>query len=935
MTRLRHAAWLVALLCMLASSRHAHADARSESLEEADALSKQVETLYAESRYADALDRANRALTIRRDLLGTADAKTASALADVGAMHLALGDWVAAEPILERAANDLANLSPRLDDALASALHNLAVLHVQRGQRDKARELERRAIAILESTEHSDPSVLASSYASLAGLSTDVDAGIKLFHQALRLDEHNGSSRALALDHVRFGNFLRGHARPGAEAELEAGYALALQALGPADRITAEARRAIGRLYWGAGVAGHESGERFYRDAYDGLSNALGAKHPEVAALAQEWAVMKQIEGDLEGSLRLRREADAVEERQLSRLFESGTEKDRLDAAARLYERADRAVGLALSLGTAKRSEDAMRYALEMVLARKGQVLDAIVGGLSAMRAKATGEERRILESLAHVRAELANTALSRTPANDDASSARTASLEREEERLERAATEASAQYAAGQKRPTFETVRDALPEGSALVELFRWSSESTAALADHVNAHDQYVAFVVTKKGALPAPFVLGSAADIDALAHDFLKALASPDDRRVLDLGARLNHFLLLRLAPQLAGVTDVFVAPDSELCLVPFAALVDGHDDYLVRRFTFTYVSSGRDLLHLGAHAPSRSGARIFANPRFDGPDATTMIGRAKGRGASSADLARLRFPPLPGTEAEAAAIRSVVPSATVETGLGATEASIKAIHSPRVLHIATHGFFVGNADATASRPSRGLSIEATDEKTRARPGVDNPMLRSGLAFAGANLRQSGNEDGILTALEACSLDLRGTRLVVLSACETGVGDVRRGQGVFSMRRAFIEAGAETQVMSLWQVDDDATKTLMALYYEGLFRRGEGRSAGLRRAQLAMLAEPKTAHPYFWSAFIASGDPSPLDEREPDASGAIELRAGRRGCGCVVAADASSTPSVALIASIVATLALRRSSRPARRRQVSTRSEPRTTP
>src|SRR5207253_11270583 len=109
------------------------------------------------------------------------------------------------------------------------------------------------------------------------------------------------------------------------------------------------------------------------------------------------------------------------------------------------------------------------------------------------------------------------------------------------------------------------------------------------------------------------------------------------------------------------------------------------------------------------------------------------------------------------------------------------------------------------------------------------------VESPLLRSGLAFAGANLRRSGEDDGILTALEASGLDLDGTELVVLSACDSGVGEASGGEGVYGLRRALVIAGAATQVMSLWQVDDEATRDLMIGYY-GRLQAGEGRSEGM---------------------------------------------------------------------------------------------------
>ena len=142
------------------------------------------------------------------------------------------------------------------------------------------------------------------------------------------------------------------------------------------------------------------------------------------------------------------------------------------------------------------------------------------------------------------------------------------------------------------------------------------------------------------------------------------------------------------------------------------------------------------------------------------------------------------------------------------------------------------------------------------------------MENPLLRSGLALAGFNIRSSGPDDGVLTALEVANLNLDGTQLVVLSACETGVGDIANGEGVYGLRRSFALAGAETQLMSLWQVSDDGTSDLMARYYDKL-TNGMGRSEALRETQLEMIhGEGDYSHPYYWAAFILSGDWRPLE-------------------------------------------------------------------
>jgi CHAT domain-containing protein len=299
------------------------------------------------------------------------------------------------------------------------------------------------------------------------------------------------------------------------------------------------------------------------------------------------------------------------------------------------------------------------------------------------------------------------------------------------------------------------------------------------------------------------------------------------------------------------------------------VPFAALVDEHNQYLVRRFSFTYLSSGRDLLRLPSSVKGKTAKMVIADPDFG--EKKTSVSDAENR----SELGELYFRPLKATEEEARELKRLFPETTVLTEGQATEAALKAVDRPAILHIATHGFFLDDL----SHVQPGYEKERTRIVKIKRAGSNantendpakliNPLLRSGLGLAGANtgITKDG-DDGILTALEAAGLDLWGTKLVVLSACDTGIGKVVSGDGVYGLRRALVLAGSESQMISLWPVSDTGTRDLMIDYYRRL-RAGDGRSEALRQAQLKMLRDPRRSHPFYWASFIQSGEWANLD-------------------------------------------------------------------
>ncbi|NJK41781.1 MAG: CHAT domain-containing protein [Acaryochloridaceae cyanobacterium SU_2_1] len=369
-----------------------------------------------------------------------------------------------------------------------------------------------------------------------------------------------------------------------------------------------------------------------------------------------------------------------------------------------------------------------------------------------------------------------------------------------------------------------------------------------------------------------------LGDAAALEQLVAQYRQLLTdeiSPKNLAKLKaLGYQLNQKILAPIRSLVGQQTHLLVAPDGALNTIPLEALVDGQGRYLIESYSFSYLTSGRDLLRLTLTPPQAQAPVIVANPNFQSADTPVATGSAVRGGADtprSADFATISTETLEGTAQEAQALKALLPQAQVLTERQATEGRVKQLQAPQILHIATHGFFLSDQDLPLIKSDPLAALSNTPFQA-ASLQIENPLLRSGVVLAGAGQRQTQTtgDDGILTALEVTGLNLWGTQLVVLSACETGLGEVTNGDGIQGLRRALTLAGAQAQVISLWNVDDKATKDLMVDYYTRLIKQRQGRHQALRQAQLTMLKDKNRQHPYYWASFIASGDWRALSTR-----------------------------------------------------------------
>jgi CHAT domain-containing protein len=446
-------------------------------------------------------------------------------------------------------------------------------------------------------------------------------------------------------------------------------------------------------------------------------------------------------------------------------------------------------------------------------------------------------------------------------------------------------------------KNVTLQTISKDLPKKNVLVEfVVLCDSIEAAEILEEYSDNPQmlleyqpyfrYVAFVLSAENPENVQMIqIGGRDRINKMIANFRSSIIGEREERNLELisshkndknkqnsresGIALRKAVFDPLVKNIGDCQHIFISPDGDLTRLPFEILPTDNGQQLIDNYSISYLSSGKDILRFGFKTDRQAtDAIVIADPDFDyglGQHSSSIDKElnSSGRQSRDLDLEKIAFKRLDGTRQEGIDIASLL---GVEPWLAekAVKEKLESITSPLILHIATHGFYVED------QPERFHQEQLLSARKLPITKQENPLLRSGLALAGANWKNkqfrppSEVGNGILTAEEVSNLDLSETELVVLSACETGLGDVQTGEGVFGLRRAFVLAGAKTLVMSLWKVPDQQTQELMTEFYRRLFW-GEGRGEALRNVQLEM--RKKYPDPYYWGAFICQGEISSI--------------------------------------------------------------------
>lgn len=789
-----------------------------------------------EGRYGDAEPLFQRVLAIRKKALGPDHPAVGMSLSNLADIYKAQGKFGEAETLLRRAlAIEEGSLGPHSLD-VATVANNLAGLYRSRGRFQEAKPLFRRALAIDQQVLGEKNPRVASDLNNLALFYADqglLNEAEPLYLQSLSIDE-----RIFGAEHEKVATVLNN----------------------------------LGSIYNAQGKSAES--EKAYLRALRIQEKVFGPDHPEIENTTTNLAVLYDSQGKYAQAEPYFQRALGILFREFQYHFSYMTERDRLNflnsVATRfpayfsfvyrnrykdpkligsmydllLWEKGFVATSVAQLRREIEHSGDAEAIAMLSRFSEKQTQIAALLGGDITTRAKTQPEIERLKTEADEIEKELVLRS----------------SAFRQHRKLE---------------RTTWEQVRDRLNPGEAAVEIARfryfengWQDRSL------------YAALVIRRNTRGQPQFIdLGEDTPLNTASRTSLEnAVATRGlfaESAAAVPGRQLYKRLWRPLEASLAGAKRIYVSPDGVLNQIPLGLIPLPGGRLLMERYDLRLVLSTKDILR-DFTKPGTSAALLIGDPDFDLNAQEKKIALAKlgvtpsdaATNSQAASAGNIQFsasnqaplPRLPGTGEEVNATAELMKArgwqVTAYTRDLALKTALERSTGQRVLHLATHGFFKTDQQHVPNRDSSEM---------------EDPMLRSGLYLAGANRTLAGTEiighdNGVLTAMEAENLNLAGTELVVLSACDTGRGEVQDGEGVFGLRRALQEAGAQAVLMSLWSVPDNETQELMRQFYTRWLRGVEMHDA-LKQAQMAVRAQVRKEHggrdlPYYWGAFVLAG-------------------------------------------------------------------------
>ena len=854
--------------------------------------------------YAQAEPNYTRALEIRNGVSGPEAPDTGETLNDLAYLYQDMGDYEKAEPLFLRCLKINEKVFGGDHMFTLTTVNNLAFIYRDAGNYPKAESLFVRSLKGREKTlglDHPDTATAYNNLGLFCELMGDYDRAKPLYEKSLRIWKNSAgeksSETAIALNNLAKVCQMMGDYTNSESLYLKS-CAILEEIMGPEHNDTATVLNNLGTLYYASDAktnafkyferslsikgkilgknhpdtlsvlgnmaqlnrdTGRTSQARdLYLETLNGMEKALGTNHTDTATMYNSYGLLLHIVGQDVEALQFARKAGIARENRLGVVLSFTSERERIN-----FQEHQRPNDFFGTLGSG------VDLAVS-VLRNKGVVLDSLIEDSQMALASKDSANKRLIDQIKTAGRKL-NQFLVESPQNinPEILSKQTADQISAAEHVDNLQKELAMNVTSlGQTRRALRIktadVQSKLTTNSVILEYVRYSHymgkgdfEPRYGVVLIGNSHSS----LKDGKPGEPIWVSLGSAKGIQSNLQRYgimMRGQERGDVNLLKTLYSQLIAPVLTRLP---ANVTNLIISPDAELNFLSFATLVSPQNQFLAENFNLEYVASGRDIVNGKTVSKGNSQLVAFANPAFGMAPEKILIQQtnALNLGMLSTDrrdYAGISLVPLLNTVKEADYLSTNSPTWNFKgsefVGNDATEENIKSLHSPFILHIATHGFFL--PDIIPTNQDRNLQLN-----DRMPVVLHNPMQRSGLALAGAQLTLDAwkrgetpdtENDGILMAQEVSMMDLQNTWLVVLSACDTGVGEARAGEGVLGLRRGFIQAGAQNLMMTLWPVSDSWTVEMMKAFYERAMKTKDapGALASVQREFLQKLRQEK---------------------------------------------------------------------------------------
>jgi CHAT domain-containing protein len=793
-------------------------------------------------RYAEAEPLYKRSLEIVERAYGKDHSDVAISLTNLAEFYRIIGRYAEVEPLCKRALEIKQKVLSKDHPDIAIGLNNLALLYRETGRYTEAEPLYKRALDIFEKAlgkEHPYVSISLNNLAELYCITGEHGEAESFYKKTLEIRE-----RVLGKNHPAVATSLNG-------------LAVLYYFMGRYVEAVLLCQRAL---------VIHEK--------------TLGKEHPDVATSLDILATLYAITNRWFEGHRMLSRGIGIEEKKREDVFLVFSEKQKL---AYMDQNKSKINGFITHTARYLQNDSlAVKDTFDAWIKWKGAVMEAQGRYIDAVTYSENPNVKKEFEELNNIRRSIARLQLSGAGKMDfDEYKKRIEELEKKRESLEAELSRLSKDFSLEKMvgRADAKTISEVL---------LKKGTDSVYIDFAHIDTYDfkekkfdkpRYLAFVLLPgREPLVKLIDLSAAEGVDSHIRVYLKEMKRAKEygmlprERVLRAEAKAIYEALIKpIESHIKGKKELYISPDGNLNLIPFEVLMTPEGKYLMEDHLITYITAGRDIMRFMDTAIAKAEALIMADPDYDmGLEEKERVAKAMGVpesrmvGSISRDATGFRFERLPDTKIEADAIEKVLLKSQKTNVRNyqdkkALEEVLLSVKEPRILHLSTHGYFLKDEEVKNQQMMRFISHEG-DQLVDI--GIENPMLRSGIVLAGVNASlKEGKDDGVVSADKILGLKLKGTDLVVLSACETGVGDVKSGEGVFGLKRSFILSGAKTVVMSLWSVPSKETVELMTDFYT-LMAMGKSKADALMEARLNLMK--KKSNPFYWGAFVMVGNP-----------------------------------------------------------------------